>query len=362
MFSKFNKVAGNIDRHYILIAIFISIFMMIQFVHILSIVTSSSEVVSDDQVHQLVKTSNNPINLWMFTVTITNNDTETMSYVMWAKIAVMSALRKTSLRPVLMLVGRHKEFEEWMTKHGVIIAYVKPEQTSIIKYIEDNSIRTADSATSIGTHVRLIIPRILDHLERENKLVGLNSSYILFTDIDIMFNGEFHLEDAMLPRYVAFAIQGDVYCCGNKYQKKYNIAAGVFVLNVTGYRETFIEFQDFLVHQNDHNKKPIYYDQATLSEFYPPRIEIKSLIEYVEIALYHNAIYRSFFKKYYSQILPKTFEWEPYLGWNTEAKIVHWHGPKLHFDSCDLKPIEYASRDTWGILPYLKREGDVLTC
>jgi hypothetical protein len=43
----------------------------------------------------------------------------------------------------------------------------------------------------------------------------------------------------------------------------------------------------------------------------------------------------SLFTKYYANTLPKRYEWEPYLGENVQAILIHWHGPKYRFpDDC----------------------------
>ena len=47
-----------------------------------------------------------------------------------------------------------------------------------------------------------------------------------------------------------------------------------------------------------------------------------------------------------SSILPKIYEWEPYLGYNSDAIIIHWHGYKVPVTSCN----STVSKDSLGFL------------
>ena len=36
----------------------------------------------------------------------------------------------------------------------------------------------------------------------------------------------------------------------------------------------------------------------------------------------------------------KELEWEPYLGYNRDAGILHWHGPQLWISGCDDEAVD----------------------
>lgn len=93
---------------------------------------------------------------------------DSYAYVFCAKLAVLSALRRTSLQPVMMLYGRNKELEKWMLEHKVLISYIgavaggvgKP-LPDIIQYIESTPLVFSDGVLGIGAWLRLVIPQIL---------------------------------------------------------------------------------------------------------------------------------------------------------------------------------------------------------
>jgi hypothetical protein len=132
--------------------------------------------------------------------------------------------------------------------------------------------------------------------------------------------------------------------------------AGVMVLNVTSaIHEWRNEFDDFVMSQivkfNGHavsaggssssssvtkvevNK---FNDQTAFHQFFPIRLSELTLWDKFQMFFCCKTYFQTLFTKYYSNVLPKKFEWEPYLGPNEEeAVIVHWHGIKFKYqDDC----------------------------
>jgi len=112
--------------------------------------------------------------------------------------------------------------------------------------------------------------------------------------------------------------------------------AGVILMNVTSFREIEAEFTDYVL-KNIVDNKPgaqSFNDQTAFHSFFPIRLHHLSVFQMVHLGLFHSTYFKSLFAKYYSDTLPKIYEWEPYLGVNPEAVIVHWHGPKVFMNDC----------------------------
>lgn len=71
-------------------------------------------------------------------------------------------------------------------------------------------------------------------------------------------------------------------------------------------------------------------DQTALQGFFPQRLKSLSVVDYLELALFHSRYYRTLSSKYHANTLPKVYEWEPYLGPNKDAVLIHWHGIKYY--------------------------------
>jgi hypothetical protein len=139
----------------------------------------------------------------------------------------------------------------------------------------------------------------------------------------------------MLPRYLALPIQGDALCCGdNPYIKQIHSNAGVMLMNITSYREVEEEFSDYVLKHITSNQGANFTDQAAIHEFFPVRMKSVTWSQWLHMAVYCTTYFKLMYTKYYSDTLPKEFSWEPYLGFNPQAVVVHWHGPSIYVDSC----------------------------
>ena len=276
------------------------------------------------------------VRLWFFAL-----DCDKPHLEFYAKQAVLSAIHYTSLVPILMLHCRNSELEGWMQSHGVTV--VDPHNSKLVQYLDANP----DKLTNLGssTWYRIAIPTVIDELiaSKHPQIVQLQKEdplllqYALYTDADVVFLNKFHVHAHMLPRYFALPVQGDAWCCSdNRYSKKVHTNAGVILMNVTSFREIEPEFTDYVLKNIVKNRPGAqsFNDQTAFHSFFPIRLHNLNVFQIVHMGLFYSTYFKSLFTKYYSDTLPKFYEWEPYLGVNPEALIVHWHGLKVFINSC----------------------------
>lgn len=269
------------------------------------------------------------IQLWFFTVQSNNP-----SYVLWSKTAVTSAIRHTKLVPVMMLLGgKNVELIRWMNSRGVIIVHVTPERHELLRFLHRDL--KSKGHFILGAWIRVLIPHFIDEIKYKRRLIGKDLRYILYTDTDVVFQKDFVLGEKYLPQQISFPIQGDNWCCASKYEKKYHINSGVFVMNVTGFQETFPEFVKFVKSRRIEIPNYIYtHEQSILAQFFPAKVK-EPISNLIELSIYHHRYFKEKWSKFHSITLPKEYEWEPYLGINKNASLIHWHGFKIDLDDCE---------------------------
>jgi hypothetical protein len=184
----------------------------------------------------------------------------------------------------------------------------------------------------IATWLRVVIPDAIDSLMSSGLMPVVD--YIFYSDIDVVFLQDIRLSMADLPRYLSFAVQGDYLCCADTPKQRHvHINAGVMLMNVTGYRESYNGFVSYIKQMSKSiksDKERIKFsDQRALQDYYPQRSPY--------ITTLSDLYYHFYPKKYWSDNLPKKFEWEPYLGPYEEAVLLHWHGPKVNIPDCSFR-------------------------
>ncbi len=238
------------------------------------------------------------IDLWF--MSIKNDSWGLHSY---AKQAILSAKNKTTLIPIVILEGHNEKLEKWMSNQDVTVVHM--ENHEMLKYIMAVDLISPRKNEGMATWQRLVIPDVIKKIRFNqpfpisktvpifqnisdnngtnvisasssiNSTTGVNitsrnrysrilhntdeirlpsvynnrkidTQYVLYTDADILFLNEIAVHKRDLPRYVSFAVQGDRWCCGNKYSKQMHSNAGVMMMNVTGYAEAYPEFVAFI--------------------------------------------------------------------------------------------------------------------
>ncbi len=231
---------------------------------------------------------------WFFAL----NETSAIfqSYADMIKVAVHTALKHTSLVPYFLYDGSENDLTEWLRRRNVTIIRCR---TSLYDRLADLAEQRNDrSILSIGSgaFLRTEIPGLAsDH--------GIHDTYVLYTDCDVMFLREVcdSLADVQ-PRYFAVAPEKapDEYCID--YRK---MNSGVMLMNLRNLAADDRRFRAFVA-RNLHRFIRNGWDQDAYRKFYTAR----------------------WTKRPRWDRLPLEFNWRPYWGDFSSARIVHFHGPK----------------------------------
>lgn len=199
-----------------------------------------------------------------------------------ALVAFRSAIHNTSLDPYLIFDGRPSKFTDELNEIGVKII---PHRLSFADAIEAKwPAGWCTEGFIAGTYLRYDIPQILETF-------GITDQYILYTDIDVIFMEDFDLSP-LKPSHFA--------CSTEMKQDDWSLFnAGVMLMNVPviGLVAELMK-QDAVLHFEEDRR--VSCDQVALNRFFKGRWDR----------------------------LPIEYNWKPYWGYNPEAKIVHFHGPK----------------------------------
>lgn len=128
--------------------------------------------------------------------------------------------------------------------------------------------------------------------------------YALYTDCDVMF-----LKDILLtekPKYLSAVTE---------FSNDFN--SGVMLMNI----------------------KNMHQDLPALERLF-------NCIDITTLVNYDQGLYNLFYKNKWDHLC-KYYNWRPYLGWDEQAKIIHFHGPKV-------ENIKKLINGEEGVAPILK--------
>jgi hypothetical protein len=192
------------------------------------------------------------------------------------QIAVLSALKWTSLKPHFIYDGEEDFLTSWLRNHGVEVIFYR-----VPFYDRFKSIRNRDFHIDIaaGAFLRTQIP-----------VIDSSDDTILYTDCDVMFLKEPFPRGNI--RYFAAAPEAD--------QADYTstgMNTGVLFMNLKRLRAVQHSFTEFI-------------DQGLQS-----------------FSAFDQGAYRIFFDGLWEQLHLEA-NWKPYWGINNIAEVIHFHGPK----------------------------------
>lgn len=191
-------------------------------------------------------------------------------------VAVRSARRHTSLTPVCIYSGQDFDHCAYLENLGVEVINHFPSFAAELKEgYGDNYDQF------VGHWLRVDIPTI-----------EIEEDFILYTDTDVMFTG--NVNDLPLPKYLAAAPEFKI-----DNFSKFN--SGVMVMNLNELRDVQDDFLQSIRSRLVDNYKYPAHDQESYNRFFAGR---------------------------YDRLNP-IYNWKPYWGENPDARIVHFHGPKL---------------------------------
>ena len=215
-----------------------------------------------------------------------------------AQVAVHTALRHTSLRPHFLYDGGRNDLTRWLCARGVPVI---PCQTYLLGQL--SGLRCGEHEVKIRSALRGILLRMeLPRLGLERNL----DQRVLYTDTDVFFRAEVVDELAAIDcRYFAVGPEFEP-------QDYRQMNTGVMWMNLPGLQSVDGEFKEF-VSLNLPRLQSVAWDQGAYREYFlgpdgEPRWE---------------------------RLRPE-LNWKPYWGDFSEAKIIHFHGPKpYHRDYID---------------------------
>jgi len=219
-------------------------------------------------------------------------------YAEMARVAVHTALRHTSLRPHFLYDGGENELTQWLRAREVPVI---PCRTFLFDEIA--RLRCGEHEVKIrsalrGVLLRLELARMGEHLRFDDR--------VFYTDADVFFLDEVTNELERTPcRYFAVAPEFSLH----DYRQ---MNTGAMWMNLPALRQVDQEFRAY-VRRNLARLQQVAWDQGAYREFFvEPGGEPK-----------------------WDRLRPQ-LNWKPYWGDLSNARIVHFHGPKpYHRDYID---------------------------
>jgi hypothetical protein len=219
-------------------------------------------------------------------------------YAEMARVAVHSAQKHTSLVPHFIYDGEENALTDFLRDRGVSIIRCRTFLYDQLGDLAEKTGRPEILWIGAGTFLRTELPR----LAAES---GITDRHVLYTDCDVMFLAEVcDYFGALDPFY--FAVGPEV-----KPDDYRNMNAGVMLMNLHNLAEQDVLFKAHLV-RNLATLSESTWDQEAYKQFYG----------------------RAWPAKPRWDRLKKEYNWKPYWGAASTARLVHFHGPKpCHRDS-----------------------------
>ena len=222
-------------------------------------------------------------------ICLTDSIVNRKDYFNMLKVTLISARKNTSLRLICLYDGKigdpvYNLLKDFKVE---IIIHELPYKKELMEiysheWMETELGKDIEYSRIFGTFMRMEIPII----EKEDE-------YVLYTDMDIIFNDDILLKDLPHPAYLAAAPEFER---DTKRMSYFN--AGILVMNIQGMR---IKYQQFVEMMKKRQRSTSgLFDQGYLNELCFKDMEI----------------------------LPIEYNWKPYWGINGNAKLIHFHGMK----------------------------------
>ena len=216
-----------------------------------------------------------------------------LHYADLLRVALHTALKHTSLAPHFLYDGRDNALTDWLREREIPIIRCR---TPLFDRLRELSQRKRDPQIleiGAGAFLRVDLPKITHEL-------GMDDTYVLYTDCDVMFMHEVAEDlNKIGCRYFAVAPEFDPA----DYQ---HMNTGVMLMNLKNLRAVDEIFRKFVIANLE-----VFpcWDQSAYQWFY-------------------RAPRNKFFRTNGWDRLPIEYNWKPYWGDYSSAKIIHFHGPK----------------------------------
>lgn len=232
-----------------------------------------------------------------------------------ARVAVTSALSHTSLVPVCIFNGSPSSpMAAWLQRQNVRTIFHSPVwKRRILRAARAAAFDHMDTLRSplygsptmmVATHLRFDIP-----------ILGFVDQFVFYADVDVIFTRELLLAHFQpLPKYYAVGTEslGDEAIIsvaqenGKEPLRQSFGNAGIMLINVEWMRRTHGAFVEW-VFSEEHLRAGLDYgpygpqDQGAYNMYYQGRFDVHTWAH---------------------------FNWKPYWGNGSDARLIHFHGPK----------------------------------
>lgn len=213
--------------------------------------------------------------------TVTDRDP---AYIHMAKVLVVTARLNSNLDIFCLYDGEQQNFISWLTRWGVSCVRW---QVPFLSDIRDRYTGEKSIDYCAGAYLCLEIPHAFN-------AAGINDQYTLYIDADTMILNNPSLEH-MQPAYLAAPPDWNI-------SERSFVSAGVMVLNLNRIRQDYPRFVEHLL---KHNFDFAFAGHGPCSQ----------------------GAWNTFYKGQWENLEPE-YDWKPWWGFNQEAKIVHFSGPK----------------------------------
>ena len=207
-----------------------------------------------------------------------------------AKVAVLTALRHTSLQPHCIYDGEENSFTRWLRDREIPVIFHRSSLAPAFPGLRESRVDIPLAAALSGAFLRVDLPEIVSGWEE--------TDYVFYTDCDVLFRAD-PIPALNACRCSHFATAPE-FTIGD-YE---TINTGAMLMNAKRMRESLPEFRRFIV-QEMNVLRADSWDQSAYRRFYRSAEGARLWDE-----------------------LPATLNWKPYWGDYSSAKIVHFHGPK----------------------------------
>ncbi len=222
-------------------------------------------------------------------ICLTDSIVSRQDYYDLLKVTLISARKNTTLNLNCLYDGKVGDpIYNLLKEYEVnIIIHQLPYKQELMEiypreWMIQNLGKEIDYNRIFGTFMRMEIPII----EKEEK-------FVLYADIDVIFNADINVEDLPRPKFLAAAPEYD-----RNVDKMEYFNAGILVMNIEGMQ---LKYETFLKKMKNRERNASgLFDQGYLNELCFKDMEL----------------------------LPLEYNWKPYWGINKNAKLIHFHGMK----------------------------------
>ncbi len=244
---------------------------------------------------------------WIFALNAESVD----SYGDFARVAVWSARRHSSLEAVCLFDGEPCDFTDWLEGRGVEVVQARSRFYEAIGEVARRRNNPGLFRTGAGAFLRLEIPRVAQEL-------GWSDEFVFYTDCDVIFQSDPRpLLEGLTPR--VFAAAPETF-----REKPLHMNTGAMWLRVAALADPQLEVW---TRANLERCLAASFDQGALRVFYN-LLHRRAWRLGVPDKLFYAVMSRVPLRTWQWDDLPLELNWKPYWGENPAASVIHFHGLK----------------------------------